>query len=83
MFQYIANIYATSNVLDCGCDKQGSTSLSCDENTKNKICSCKPNVIGDKCTACKSGFYGFPNCQGTIYFMYIIFHNRYFYITRL
>lgn len=26
-------------------------------------CPCKPNVIGRKCEICKTGFYGFPDCQ--------------------
>ena len=45
----------------CGCSTYGSSSSSC---TSSGICTCKPNVIGAKCTACMSGFYGFPNCQG-------------------
>ena len=44
----------------CDCNDQGSISESCD---KYGICSCKANVIGNKCTDCNvPGYYGVPNC---------------------
>ena len=45
----------------CGCSSSGSSMTSC-----NAIgeCTCKSNVVGTKCTACKPGYFGFPNCQG-------------------
>ena len=46
---------------ECGCNTSGSTSTSC---SSSGVCSCKSNVEGTKCTTCKSGYYGFPNCQG-------------------
>ena len=45
----------------CGCSTSGSTSTSC---SSSGVCSCKTNVDGTKCITCKSGYYGFPNCQG-------------------
>ena len=45
----------------CECSSSGSTSTSC---TSSGVCSCKSNVVGTKCSACNSGYYGFPNCQG-------------------
>ena len=55
---YIQNIFSA-----CGCSTYGSSSISC--NTSGQ-CTCEPNVVGTKCTECKSGFYGFPKCQGKI-----------------
>lgn len=46
--------------LPCGCDLQGSTSLSCA--SFGGQCTCKPNVIGRRCTQCKPGTYRFPDC---------------------
>ena len=57
--------------IDCNCKITGSNSLSCDS---NGVCSCKTNVIGAKCTACKSGYYGFPNCKGNAD-LNILFYN--------
>ena len=48
----------------CRCNKQGSTKLTCDEETGR--CSCKTGVRGRKCDECPSGFYGFPKCQRTL-----------------
>ena len=53
-FQYF---YVT---IGCLCNADGSESQNCDENGK---CSCKPNVVGDKCTDCATGFVTFPNCD--------------------
>ncbi|CAK1588443.1 unnamed protein product [Parnassius mnemosyne] len=50
-----------SGALRCLCDFMGSTELEC--NTFGGQCPCKPNVIGRTCSACKTGFYGFPNCK--------------------
>ena len=49
--------------LACGCHSQGSNSTECDSSGK---CSCKLNVINDKCTACKSEYFGFPDCTGKL-----------------
>ena len=50
-------------ILEYVCDSHGSTSSLYD---LNGICTCKTNVIGKKCTSCKSGYVGFPNCTGTV-----------------
>ncbi|KAI1304937.1 Laminin subunit alpha [Halotydeus destructor] len=47
--------------LECKCHHRGSTSNEC--NAFGGQCPCKPNVIGRTCTACKMGFYGFPDCK--------------------
>jgi len=50
-----------SGALPCACDYEGSTSFECEQ--FGGQCSCKANIIGRQCEACKTGFYGFPNCQ--------------------
>ncbi|XP_049703370.2 laminin subunit alpha [Helicoverpa armigera] len=50
-----------SGALACVCDFMGSTELEC--NTFGGQCPCKPNVIGRSCSACRTGYYGFPNCR--------------------
>ncbi|XP_060809379.1 laminin subunit alpha [Amyelois transitella] len=50
-----------SGALACLCDFMGSTELECD--TFGGQCPCKPNVIGRSCRACRTGYYGFPNCK--------------------
>jgi laminin, alpha 3/5 len=46
----------------CDCDKDGSV-----QNSECSVfggqCTCKENVIGRQCSKCKSGYFGFPNCQ--------------------
>ena len=49
--------------LACSCNKQGSNLTECNSDGE---CYCKPNVINRKCTSCKNGFYGFPDCKDTI-----------------
>ena len=51
-------------ILECKCDIKGSNSTSCDS---NGMCTCKPNFTGSKCTECVTGFFGFPECKGKIY----------------
>ncbi|XP_037870167.2 laminin subunit alpha [Bombyx mori] len=50
-----------SGARPCLCDFMGSTELEC--NTFGGQCPCKPNVIGRTCSACRTGYYGFPNCR--------------------
>lgn len=47
--------------LQCNCDYIGSTSFECEP--FGGQCQCKPNVIGRQCDACRTGFYGFPDCK--------------------
>ena len=49
-----------STTLDCKCNINGSKSTSCDSNGK---CTCKENVIEDKCDTCKAGYFPFPDCD--------------------
>ena len=45
----------------CECHPRGSFSEQC--KVFGGQCPCRPNVIGRKCTRCKTGYYGFPNCR--------------------
>uniref|UniRef100_T1J097 Laminin subunit alpha n=1 Tax=Strigamia maritima TaxID=126957 RepID=T1J097_STRMM len=44
----------------CYCDNCGTR--ECHHATG--ICTCKDNVIGEKCDECAKGFYGFDKCRG-------------------
>lgn len=50
-----------SGALPCNCDYVGSTSFECEP--FGGQCQCKPNIIGRRCDACRTGFYGFPDCK--------------------
>ncbi|KAI8431212.1 hypothetical protein MSG28_001250 [Choristoneura fumiferana] len=50
-----------SGTLSCACDVEGSTDLECEP--FGGQCKCRENVIGRTCGACKTGYYGFPNCR--------------------
>ncbi|XP_058060994.1 laminin subunit alpha [Anopheles bellator] len=50
-----------SGALACNCDYTGSTSFECEP--FGGQCQCKPHIIGRRCEACKTGFYGFPDCK--------------------
>ncbi|XP_050097931.1 laminin subunit alpha isoform X1 [Anopheles aquasalis] len=50
-----------SGALPCNCDYAGSTSFECEP--FGGQCQCKPHIIGRKCEACKTGYYGFPDCK--------------------
>ncbi|CRK95483.1 CLUMA_CG008952, isoform A [Clunio marinus] len=47
--------------LPCNCDIDGSRSFECEQ--FGGQCSCKANIIGRQCEACKTGYYGFPDCK--------------------
>ncbi|XP_018008782.1 laminin subunit alpha [Hyalella azteca] len=47
--------------LYCDCDYYGSYTIECEE--FGGACPCRPNVIGRRCDRCKTGYFGFPNCQ--------------------
>lgn len=51
-----------NGALDCDCYAQGSLSFTCDP--FGGQCPCRENIIGRTCTACRPGYYGFPNCRG-------------------
>eukprot|EP00102_Acyrthosiphon_pisum_P016424 XP_008187385.2 PREDICTED: laminin subunit alpha [Acyrthosiphon pisum] len=50
-----------SGALPCNCNSDGSLSYVCDP--YGGQCQCKPNVIGRRCEACKTGYFGFPDCK--------------------
>ena len=57
---------------DCQCHPEGSIGLECDSKGD---CSCRegyagvkcheclPNVVGDWCDKCQTGFFGYPSCR--------------------
>ncbi|XP_071346604.1 laminin subunit alpha-3-like isoform X2 [Trachinotus anak] len=47
--------------LPCNCDKSGSTGSTCDP--VGGQCPCRQHVIGQQCTKCATGYYGFPYCR--------------------
>ncbi|KAJ8973563.1 hypothetical protein NQ317_009587 [Molorchus minor] len=47
--------------LPCGCDFYGSESFECEK--FGGQCHCKDHIIGRKCEACKTGYFGFPDCK--------------------
>ena len=64
IFLYLMKIsFEISFDLACNCNVNGSEngSISCDQYGK---CTCKNNVVGDKCHECEIDFFGFPNCRG-------------------
>ncbi|XP_034480299.1 laminin subunit alpha [Drosophila innubila] len=50
-----------SGALPCNCDYEGSTSFEC--HPFGGQCQCRNNVIGRQCTACRPGYFGFPDCK--------------------
>ncbi|CAG9771124.1 unnamed protein product [Ceutorhynchus assimilis] len=50
-----------TGALPCQCDYAGSISFECEK--FGGQCKCKDNIIGRQCTACKTGYFGFPNCR--------------------
>lgn len=50
-----------SGALTCQCDYSGSLSFECEK--FGGQCKCKDHIIGRRCEACKTGYYGFPNCK--------------------
>uniref|UniRef100_A0A8C8VNC6 Laminin subunit alpha 3 n=1 Tax=Pelusios castaneus TaxID=367368 RepID=A0A8C8VNC6_9SAUR len=53
--------FYNNGALPCYCHKAGATSPAC--NPLGGQCSCKPNVIGRRCSRCQTGYYGFPFCK--------------------
>ncbi|ERL89440.1 hypothetical protein D910_06807 [Dendroctonus ponderosae] len=50
-----------TGALPCQCDYAGSVSFECEK--FGGQCKCKDNIIGRQCTACRTGYYGFPECR--------------------
>ena len=55
--------------LACMCNEQGSIGKSCESETGK--CSCTPNIGGLRCDKCDDGFYGFPDCEGNLFEIYM------------
>ena len=49
----------------CNCNGDGSNGITCNDNGR---CSCKANIINDKCNVCDAGYFNFPTCKGKQYF---------------
>ena len=45
----------------CNCNGDGSNGITCNDNGR---CSCKANIINDKCNVCDAGYFNFPTCGG-------------------
>ena len=58
-------------MIECLCDDEGSTKITCDNDTGH--CSCRPNVEGNRCDSCSTGFFKFPGCEGEFRFQTGIF----------
>ncbi|KAJ7338748.1 hypothetical protein JRQ81_012650, partial [Phrynocephalus forsythii] len=50
-----------NGALPCNCHKNGATSPTC--RPMGGQCTCKPNIIGRRCSRCQTGYYGFPFCK--------------------
>lgn len=50
-----------SGALPCSCNTEGSKSYECEQ--FGGQCQCKANIVGRQCEACKTGYYGFPDCK--------------------
>ena len=47
-------------ISECNCE-EGSNGRECNE---NGVCTCMPNVQGDKCEECIENYHNYPNCEG-------------------
>ena len=61
---FLFTIYRMS-FIECDCDRDRSLGGNCDDAGK---CSCKPAFDGDKCNTCTNKYFGFPRCQGIVFF---------------
>ena len=55
------NVLNSSSCQQCNCDRNGSQNILC---SYDGICTCKAGFIGDKCSDCASGYFGYPKCKG-------------------
>ncbi|MEE6464203.1 hypothetical protein FKM82_006212 [Ascaphus truei] len=53
--------FYNNGALPCDCHAEGATSPAC--NPTGGQCSCRPNIIGRRCSRCATGSYGFPLCR--------------------
>lgn len=54
-----------SSFIACLCNEEGAVGTSCEDATGK--CSCRPNIIGNRCDKCGNGFFSFPNCEGNTF----------------
>ena len=47
----------------CNCNTDGSDDTTCDN---SGLCSCKDNVVNDKCDECASHHFNYPLCEGKL-----------------
>uniref|UniRef100_A0A674CCJ8 Laminin, alpha 1 n=1 Tax=Salmo trutta TaxID=8032 RepID=A0A674CCJ8_SALTR len=59
---YYGDAITAKNCQACGCHGNGSYSAMCDLLTGQ--CTCKPNVVGEKCDQCQVGFHSLLSGQG-------------------
>ena len=60
-------------LLACNCNEEGSSGITCDD---NGVCSCKSDIVNDKCDACDVGYFNFPTCAGKqFYVLQVILHS--------
>ncbi|KAL1006408.1 hypothetical protein UPYG_G00072000 [Umbra pygmaea] len=59
---YYGDAITEKNCQACGCHGNGSFSTVCDLTSGQ--CTCKPNVVGEKCGQCQVGFHGLLSGQG-------------------
>uniref|UniRef100_A0A8C8HC76 Laminin, alpha 1 n=1 Tax=Oncorhynchus tshawytscha TaxID=74940 RepID=A0A8C8HC76_ONCTS len=59
---YYGDAITAKNCQACACHDKGSYSGVCDLLTGQ--CTCKPNVVGEKCDQCQVGFHGLLSGQG-------------------
>ncbi|XP_019897237.3 laminin subunit alpha-1 isoform X2 [Esox lucius] len=59
---YYGDAVTAKSCRACGCHGNGSYSSLCDLTTGE--CSCKANVVGEKCNLCQVGFHGLLSGQG-------------------
>lgn len=48
-------------ILDCSCDRKGTTEEICDKESGK--CLCKEGYGGERCDKCIPGYYGYPDCK--------------------
>lgn len=53
---------AQNNCIACNCDSYGSLGNSC--NTFSGRCTCKQNIIGNRCDECKQGYWNLASGKG-------------------
>ncbi|KAM8811022.1 laminin subunit alpha-3 [Eudromia elegans] len=53
--------FYNNGAVPCKCHAAGATSPAC--SPLGGQCTCRPNVIGRRCSRCQTGYYGFPFCK--------------------